>query len=174
MPSPRQIVPTREFVAPGITFARDAVPAPLLVNHGGPVLGSVEVVPIYWGAAWANGSNAQLAAQLDSFFDFILTSSLMDMLRQYSTATTTIQHGRRLQSVRVANSEPGTGGQVNDAQIQQTLQTWIQNGTVPATTANTLYFIYLPPNVTCLNFGTQSCVAGGFCGYHEDIGGSVF
>jgi hypothetical protein len=171
---PRQIVPTAEFVARGLTSPIGAAPTAILVNHGGPVLGSVEVVPIYWGAAWTTGTNAQLASQLDGFFDFILTSSLIDMLSQYSTATTTIQHGKRLQSVRVSNSEPGTGGQVSDAQIQQALQTWIQNGTVPATTANTLYFIYLPPNVTSLAFGAQSCVAGGFCGYHQHIGGSVF
>ena len=171
---PRQIVPTSEFIARGVTSRPPEAPTPILVNHGGPVLGSVEVVPIYWGAAWATGTNAQLASQLDGFFDFILTSSLMDMLSEYSTASTTIQHGSRLQSVHVANSEPGTGGQVSDGQIQQTLQAWIQNGTVPATTGNTLYFIYLPPNVTCLAFGKQSCVTGGFCGYHNAIGGSVF
>jgi hypothetical protein len=74
------------------------------------------------------------------------------------------------------NSEPGTvtGGvrQVTDAQIQSSLQGWIQAGTVPATTANTLYFIYLPPNVVSVLGSDQSCTR--FCGYHNHIGGSVF
>jgi hypothetical protein len=115
-----------------------------------------------------------LASQLDGFFDFIVTSSYMDLLQEYSTASTQIQHGRRLTSVHVANSEPGTvtpaGRQVTDAQIQTALQGWIATNTVSATTANTLYFIFLPPDVVSLAFGSQSCAAGGFCGYHEHIG----
>src|SRR6202023_1951713 len=101
------------------------------------------------------------------FFDFILTSSYLDLLGEYSTATTRIGHGRRIKSVHVPNSEPGTatatGRQVTDAQIQQAIQGWITTGTVPATTANTLYFVYLPPNVvSVMSNGAQSC--NSFCG----------
>jgi hypothetical protein len=149
---------------------------PHLQNHGGPVIGAVEVIPIYWGAAWASGTNATLATQLDSFFDFIVTSSYMDLLHEYSTASTSIQHGKRLPSVHVSASEPGTvtptGRQVTDAQIQTALQGWIANHTVPATTANTLYFIFLPPNVVSLSFGSQSCT--GYCGYHDHVGGVYY
>jgi len=150
---PRRIVQSADFVGRGAAAPIKGAPAPILVNHGGPVLGSVEVVPIYWGNAWANGGNATLSTQLDEFFDFILTSSLIDLLKEYSTSSTQIGRGRRLQSVRVTNNEPGTqttsGRQVTDAQIQQSLQAWIKNGTVPASTADTLYFIYLPPYVNC-------------------------
>jgi hypothetical protein len=115
-----------------------------------------------------------LASQLDGFFDFIVTSPYMDLLNEYSIASMQIQHGRRLVSVHVSNSEPGTvtpgGRQVTDAQIQATLQGWIASRTIPATTANTLYFIFLPPNVVSVSFGSQSCVAGGYCGYHDHIG----
>ena len=170
---PRRIVPTVDFVARGVTPVVGA-PVPHLQNHGGPVIGSVEVVPVYWGAAWASGPNALLVSQLDRFFDFIVTSSYMDLLHEYSTASMQIQHGRRLTSAQVSNSEPGTvtptGRQVTDAQIRTALQGWIANHTVPATTANTLYFIFLPPNVVSVSFGTQSCRAGGFCGYHDHIG----
>jgi hypothetical protein len=170
---PRRIVPTVDFVARGLAPVVGA-PVPNLQNHGGPVIGSVEVVPIYWGAAWATGTNAVLASNIDRFFDFIVTSSYMDLLHEYSTPSTQIQHGRRLASANVANSEPGTvtpsGRQVTDDQIRTALQGWIANHTVPATTANTLYFIYLPPNVVSLSFGSSSCVAGGFCGYHDHIG----
>ena len=191
--SPRQIVPTAEFVARGVAGdaaaagprqivpmadfeARGLAPvvgaAPSLQNHGGPVLGSVQVVPIYWGAAWATGTNAQLTTQLDGFFDFIVTSSYMDLLQEYSTASTQIQHGQRLASARISNSEPGTvvGGvrQVTDAQVQTAVQGWIASNTVPATTANTLYFVFLPPNVISLMGAQQSCQ--NYCGYHNHIG----
>jgi len=173
---PRRIVQSADFVGRGAAAPIKGAPAPILVNHGGPVLGSVEVVPIYWGNAWANGGNATLSTQLDEFFDFILTSSLIDLLKEYSTSSTQIGRGRRLQSVRVTNNEPGTqttsGRQVTDAQIQQSLQAWIKNGTVPASTADTLYFIYLPPNVNCLANGSQSCA--GFCGYHDHVDSTYY
>jgi Repeat of unknown function (DUF346) len=168
---PRQIVPPVDFEAPGLAPVITAPPS--LTNHGGPIIGVVQVVAIYWGAAWSAAANSQLATQLDSFFDFILTSEYMDMLAEYSTATTTIQHGQRLPSARITTSEPGTivGGvrQVTDAQIQTSLQGFIANGTVPATTPNTLYFIYLPPGVVSILGSSQSCAA--FCGYHNHIGG---
>jgi hypothetical protein len=114
-----------------------------------------------------------LTTQLDSFFDFILTSSHMDMLSEYGTAATPIGHGRRISSIRMVSSEPGTatptGRQITDAQIQQAIQGWIADGTAPAMTANTLYFIYLPPSVvSIMQGGDQSCNA--FCGYHSAVG----
>jgi hypothetical protein len=171
MSGPRTIVPPASFVPHGVAPIPGA-PVPSLTNHGGPVLGNVEVVTIYWGASWANG-NGSLSADVDQFFEFILTSSHMDMLAQYSTSATTIGRGRRVRSVGISNSEPGTatstGREVTDAQIQQALQGWIAAGTVPATTANTLYFVYLPPNVvTIMTGGDRSCIA--FCGYHNAVG----
>ena len=101
----------------------------------------------------------------------------MDMLREYSIPGSPIGHGSRIASVRITNSEPGTvvGGArpVTDAQIQQAVQGFITNGTVPARTANTLYFVYLPPNVVSIGGdGTQSCTR--FCGYHGAVGGVFY
>jgi Repeat of unknown function (DUF346) len=172
---PRGIVPPAEFTARGLAPVVGA-PVPSLQNHGGPVIGSVQVVPVYWGAAWATGTNAQLASQLDGFFDFIVTSSYMDLLNEYSTASTVIQHGQRLASARVAGSEPGTvvAGvrQVTDAEIQTAVQGWIANHTVPAMTANTLYFVFLPPGVVSTMSTQRSCQ--NYCGYHNHIGGVYY
>jgi hypothetical protein len=168
---PRKIVP---LVHPG----RLSVIAPTaqLTFHGGKVLGAVQVVPIYWGASWAAGNGAQLATQLDAFFDFLLTSSFMDLLAEYNTPTTTIGQGSRPSSVKVSGSEPGdptgTGRQVTDIQIQQALQGWIADGTIPGTTANTLYFVYLPPDCVSILGADQSCQV--FCGYHNHIKKTVF
>jgi hypothetical protein len=174
---PHRIVPTAGFFAPGLAAPVPGASAPNLQNHGGKVIQSVDVVPIFWGASWSTGANAQLVPQVEGFFDFIVTSSLIDMLSEYSTASTRIQHGRRLTSVRIPGSEPGNvtpmGSVVSDAQIQQALQTWIQNGIAPATTANSLYFVYLPPNVVCDGAGgAQSCTQ--MCGYHDHIGGNIY
>ena len=172
---PRTIVPMEDFVVHALTPIPGS-PPPILTNHGGPVIQFVQVVPIYWGAEWSTATNAQLATQIDGFFDFIVTSSLIDLLGEYSISGTPIQHGSRLASVRITNSEPGTvtptGRQVTDAQIQQALQGWIANHTVPAKTANTLYFIYLPPNCLCIGPGGTGSSCSQFCGYHDVIGGT--
>jgi len=171
MVTPHGIVP---LVHPGMLAP--IAPTAQLTYHGGPVLGAVQVVPIYWGAFWANGDGSQLATELDAFFDFILTTSLMDLLGEYSTTTTMIGHGGRLSSVKVTASEPGdptaTGRQVSDEQIQQALQGWIVAGTIPATTANTLYFVYLPPDCVSMLGTDQSCQV--FCGYHNHSTNGVF
>jgi len=177
--SPRQIVPPVTFVPKAIGLTVQSGPgvgtAPAhLTNHGGPVLGAVRVVPIYWGATWAAGDSA-LAAQLNAFFDMVLTSTMMDMLAEYSTATQ-IGHGSRAPSVTITNSEPGTiiAGvrTVTDAQIQQALATWIGNGIVPSVTVNTLYFVYLPRNVVSTMGGGSSCQQ--YCGYHSHFAGNTY
>jgi hypothetical protein len=176
MEEPRSIVPllTPEEIA-GI--AAPLAPAAKVTHHGGPVLTAVEVVTIFWGAAWGQSPQTTLAQDLNTFFDWILQSSLMDAMAEYSTAGNTIGHGSRIGTATVTASEPGTaqpgGGRiVSDAEIQTAIQGWIADGTVAATTANTLYFIYLPPNVVSTRGSDQSCAQ--YCGYHGHIGGTVF
>jgi hypothetical protein len=47
--TPKRIVPMEAFVAHGVSPIPGS-PAPVLTNHGGTVITSVQVVPIYWGA----------------------------------------------------------------------------------------------------------------------------
>ena len=176
MTGPRTIVPPSSFVVHGVNLVAGVAP-PSLANHGGSVLGSVEVVCIYWGADWGNGNDATLRGQLDGFFDFIVTSQYLDMLAEYSTGTTAIGHGRRVQSVTVTGSEPGTvtAGvrEVTDGQIQTALAGWIGEGTVTGITANTLYFVFLPPNVSSsMSNGGKSCTE--YCGYHNANGSTYY
>ena len=173
MAGPRRIVP---MVTPQMLAAPAAPAGAQLQYHGGKLLESVEVVPIYWGAFWATAAGAQLSTQIDGFFDFILTSSLIDLLAEYSTPTMQIGRGQRLASVRIPNSEPGTivGGvrQVTDAQLQQALQGWVTDGTVPAVTPNTLYFFYLPDGTVSVDGNTKSCQD--YCGYHNHVNQTLF
>src|SRR6516165_11355064 len=74
---PLRIVPTHPF-------ARDAsAPAPHLTYRNGPLLTSVEVFTVFWGKAWQEPANDILPGEVNSFFDFILTSSLIDQLAEY-------------------------------------------------------------------------------------------
>lgn len=171
MVEPLHIVPLVKGAAP------PAAQAANVTYHGGPVLGGVEVVTIFWGAAWAETAQATLAQNLNAFFDSILQSSLMDLMAEYSTPSQAIGHGSRVATVTLSQSEPGSpqpggGRSVSDAQIQTALQGWVADGTVPAVTANMLYFVYLPPGVVSTLGGDASCTT--YCGYHNHVGTTLF
>ena len=139
--------------------------------HGGPVIANVEVVAIYWGAFWQKQTT--LISQLEGYFKYIVASSFLDMLAEYSTPTQTIGQGTFNSSVTVSASEPGGGGgTVSDAQIQSALTQWTQGGTVPAVNANTLYFVFLPQGVTSTMNGSASCQQ--YCGYHSSVGSNLY
>jgi len=149
-----------------------AAPAatPHLTYRNGPLLSSVEVFTMFWGAAWQGVQNP-LATQINQFFDFILTSPLITQLAEYNVPGFSIGPGRRTGTITLTSPAPGRS--VSDTAIQHFLQQEIStNHLVPHPTPNTLYFIYVPPGVRVVQGGSASCQA--FCGYHNDISGQVF
>lgn len=174
MTKPRQIVP---LVQAGEMAELAPATKPHLTHHGGPVLSNVEVFTIFWGAAWQQPAQIALIGQLNNFFDTILKSSLIDVLAQYHTATQKIGQGTRVGTTTITSPQPGTllpsgRREVSDSDIQTVLQGWIKKGAVPPNNSNTLYFVYLPPNVVSVLGSQKSC--SNFCGYHSHIGGTIF
>jgi len=167
--TPKHKLPLR--IVPLYPHVRDAAAtAPHLSYRNGPLLTTVEVFAIFWGKAWQSGTNGALSDQLNSFFDFILASSLMDQLAEYSVTGKTIGHGKRTGSLKLIDSEPGSS--IEDATIQQKLQSAIAAGTLPAATANSLYFFFLPPGTQVTMGGSASC--NDFCGYHDATANNLF
>ena len=170
--APRRIVPvlSAEELAGAQTHTLLAA-TPHLTYHGGALLTSVEVFTVFWGTAWQKSAEAAVAAHVNQFFDYILTSPLLDALAEYSVPGKAIGHGARIGTATVTT--PALGKSVTDAHIQQQLQQWISAGPLPQPTGNTLYFVYLPPGVTVVAAdGTKSCKV--FCGYHGNIGHTIF
>src|SRR5256885_8771954 len=58
--------------------------APQLTYRGGPLLSSVEVFTVFWGPAWQQPPQSDLADSLNQFFQFIVTSPLLDQLGEYN------------------------------------------------------------------------------------------
>ena len=146
-----------------------AVPAKLTYRNG-PLLKAVEVFTIFWGKEWKTKPQSALIAKLNGFFDVILASPLMDQLTEYNTAAITIGHGRRIGSTTLTSNSPGAS--ITDAALRTLLKQQRAAAKVPKPTANTLYFIYLPPGVRVVMGGASSCQA--FCGYHNSIGSGMF
>ena len=164
--SPIRIVP---LYVPG--QVKPAAPSAQLVYNNGPLLTAVQVFTIFWGSAWQQSPLSDTAQSINAFFDYILTSSLIDQLAEYSVQGKTIGHGSRLGSVTLTTSDPGTT--VDDSAIQQMLNNNIANNSAfPQPTPNTLYFVYMPSGVTVTAGGSSSCSS--FCGYHDAINGQVY
>jgi hypothetical protein len=170
-PDPVRIVPVHTVRDLGVP-AHDAAAAadPQLTYRGGPLLTAVEVSTVFWGAWWQESDGTALAGELNGFFDFVLTSQLIDQLAEYSVSGQTIGHGSRIGTTTI--TEPALWTSISDAQIQEMLAQLVGAETLSSPTANTLYFVYLPPNVSVTQGGSSSCRA--FCGYHNATGADVF
>lgn len=150
-----------------------AAPAtrPNLTYRGGPLLSAVEVFTVFWGSAWQAAPQSGLMQSLNQFFDFVLTSPLINQLGEYSTPHYPIGPGKRTGTTVVPM--PAHHVSLSDLAVQHMLQQEIStNPAFPQPTANTLYFVYLPPGVSVSQGGSKSCQA--FCGYHNDISGHIF
>jgi len=159
-------------IVPVHPYSRDAAaPTPQLTYRGGPLLSNVEVFTIFWGADWEQPTNTPLIAEINSFFDNILASSLLDQLAEYDVPGKSIGRGVLMGTNTFTASSPGKS--VTDAAIQKFLSTEIGAGTLPKVTGNTLYFLYLPPGTQVKQGSASSCKD--FCGYHEaTAGGGIY
>ena len=161
---PEALRPVGEGVA-----AAPATP-PKLTYRGGPLLTSVKVFTVFWGAAWQSQPLADTANKLNAFFDAILVSELIDQLAEYSVQGQQIGHGQRIGTLTVTTPTPHKV--VTDSRIQHLIQQEIAKGALPAADAQTLYFVYTPPGTAIVQGGSRSCQA--FCGYHNDVNGQLF
>jgi hypothetical protein len=141
-----------------------------LTYRQGPLLTSVQVFTIFWGAAWQQPPQSELLTRLNGFFDHILASELMDQLAECSVPGQKIGRGVLIGTTTLLADAPSKT--VQDSAIQQMIQTQISAGVLPARTPNSLYFVFLPPGVQVIQGGGASCKV--FCGYHDAINNSIF
>ncbi len=172
---PIRVVPLR---GGGLVGAAPRVRAPAkaqLTYRGGPLLSAVQVVTVFWGAAWNEATADATAQSLNAFFQFVVTSPYIDQLGEYNTPQQRIGAGRYVGTARVTGSAPPPpppGANVTDSAIQEMLQAEVARKALPEPTANTLYFAFLPPGVTAVAGSERSCQA--FCGYHDRSGGGLY
>ena len=158
-PSPIIIVPLR-------TAAIAPVTTPRLTYRGGPLLSAVEVFVFFWGDAWQQEPQATLMGTINDFFEFVVTSPLIDQLGEYSVQDYTIGQGKRTGAIALTTAVPSS---VSDDDVRALIKDQIaSNPAVAQPTPNSLYFVFLPPGVTSEMSGGSSCV--NYCGYHDNDG----
>jgi hypothetical protein len=162
-PSPIQVVPLRTEAPAPVATAR-------LTYRGGPLIAAVEVFVIFWGDAWGAEPLATLMGGVNDFFEYVVTSPLIDQLAEYSVQDYTIGHGKRAGAIALTTTPPAT---VSDDAVRALLKDQIaSNPAIAQPGPNTLYFVFLPPGVTSDLGGGSSCV--NFCGYHDNDGGTRY
>ena len=155
-------------VVPMRTEALAPVGQPRLTYRGGPLLSAVETFLFFWGEAWQQQQD--LVDKLSGFFDYVVSSPLVDQLSEYDVQDFTIGHGKRTGAI-VLRASPAAD--VSDADIQRLIQDEIASDpAVAQPTPDSLYYVFLPPGVTAGLDGASSCV--NFCGYHDHIDGKLF
>ncbi len=156
------LVPTAGVAAP---------PSPKLTYRGGPLLRSVEIFTVFWGADWKKAPQGDLRQKINRFFQFIVGSSLIDQMAEYDLPHHAIGHGKFVGTITLA--APALPHALSDSAIRHMLQQEIStNSKFPHPNPNLLYFVYLPPGVTVVQGGARSCQA--FCGYHDNLSGQIF
>src|SRR6202023_3247766 len=99
-----------------------AASAPQLTYRNGPLLSAVEVFTVFWGTTWNSAPQNALMNNVNGFFDYILTSALIDQLAEYNVGNYKISHGKRTGTTVIT---PASASSVNDTTIQKELQSAI-------------------------------------------------
>jgi hypothetical protein len=157
-------------------FGVEAAPSrKTLTYYGGPVISNVNVVKVNYGSgtyqSYVSGTGS---GTMSAFFKGITGSPYFSWLNgDYKTSTQTIGYGSFAGDFPIAPSSARNGATISDTQVQSELVAQIAAGTLPAPSANSLYFVYFPKGKKITQGTSSSCVSGGFCAYHGTIKSST-
>ncbi len=151
----------------------------LLKYFGGPVNPNPQIVQVVWNNTVDTDLN--ISVPLTSFYQSLAGSTMFDWLdADYNTSRgansgshsgqngTGQRLGRPSFFGRRSLAEPS--GVISDAAVQAALGNAVQAGSLPAPTANTVYMISFPRDVTVTKGSLRTCDATQsvfLCGYHS-------
>jgi hypothetical protein len=142
--------------SPSSTYPAFKIDAPQVVSNGGPTLATPKLVPVYFA-----NDDTSFTDQLTTFMNKLSTSSFwLPAVSEYgvgaiSTAT----------PITLAEQAPAT---IDDADIQTWLASKIDDATLPAPDANTIYALYYPDGTT-VTLGSNGTSCQDFGAYHDNI-----
>ena len=135
-----------------------------LTNHGGPVIHSAHVVPIFWGPSWGTGgSDSATATHIIQFFGQFGTNSHYATITQYYDSSGNIQTSNLGNTNWFDSSTPPTN--VTDSAVQQEVLKYLSSHSFDA---SAIYEVFLPSTSYSSDGSSTSC--GGpslaYCAYH--------
>jgi len=136
--------------------------------HGGPVIHTVKVVAIFWGAEW-QGSGATTASHITGFFNNFGTTGEYNVITQYSDGSGHINAGSINTSTWYDTSAPPTNA--TDSAVQGEVRKYINTFQGGVGDSSTVYEVFLP-STSYASFGTSDSCGGPnlvFCAYHSNF-----
>jgi hypothetical protein len=149
-----------------------AIPASasVITYWDGPVVAQVKVVPVFW----SSHVNALAQTNMQQFFADAVNSPWYDTLMQYSTnlaggTNQTIVRGTAETGVVLVPSRCATttNCSMTDAQLQTELLAQITASKLPTPDNNTVYMVFIPPNVTVAGPNGSGDSGVDFCNYNS-------
>jgi hypothetical protein len=164
-----------------------------LTYGGGPLLTNVEVSSVYFGPDWStNPTYQKYTGTLNSFLRGVVNSFYLDQLAEYSVPGQAIRRGSftgpDVTSNGWSTATTSLGGTtyttINDSTIRGMLNSEIASGQLTTPDANSLYVVYVAPNVAVINDSSIDTLKGrydnsaqDFVGYHlsgTDTNGNTY
>jgi hypothetical protein len=143
-----------------------AVPA--VSFFGGNLLPQVQAQALYLGSAFSSAPTSSETATLDAFLKDITSGPYLQALAR---AGYNVGPGSAVAGA-VDNTALASGSTISDAFIQSRLQADVTSGLLQAPNANTLYVVYVQPNVAVNLGGGQGTTQQGILGYHTAFVGA--
>lgn len=134
---------------------------PTVTYHGGYVLPHVEAQSIFYGNLWNSLQYAGKRQTLDNFIKYAVTSTFMDGLTRAGYG---VGEGSARPGV-VIPAALAKGANLSDKSIQVAIQNAITSKKVQAPDHNSLYIVWVQPNVVVTSGGENS--VNDFDGYHD-------
>jgi hypothetical protein len=136
--------------------------------HGGPVIHTVKVVAIFWGAEW-QGSGASTASHITGFFNGFGTTGEYNVITQYSDGSGHINPGSINTATWYDTSAPPTNA--TDSAVQGEVRKYINTFQGGVGDSSMVYEVFLP-STSYASFGTSDSCGGPnlvFCAYHSNF-----
>ena len=146
------------FTRPQLEVLDDRV-VPALLNHGGPILASVQAQAVYLGSGWSG------SAPFDNFLTATVNGTTPYLTMLHNAGFTGVTSaGSTLSSVSDSIPVPST---LTDTAIRSELQREVDAHTLQPSTS-TLYFVFVQPGVV-VDIGNGQNSTNTFLAYHTSF-----
>src|SRR6266700_3637060 len=122
----------------------------IITDNKGTILTDIRPMALWATITWSDATesmyhNQYLRCVIDQFFNDILTSNFIQELSQiYSRPGHTISAGPFLGTTGLGIKTGGPENTVPDSAIQSAIEADLTSGTLPWSTSNTCYFVFIP------------------------------
>jgi hypothetical protein len=141
---------------------------PTVSFFGGNVLPQVQAQALYLGNGFSSTPASTETVPLDGFLKDVTSGPYLQALTR---AGYNVGPGSAVAGA-VDNSSLASGSTISDAFIQARLQADVTSGLLQAPNANTLYVVYVQPNIAVNLGGGQGTTQQGILGYHTAFQGA--